>query len=423
MDDHDIVILGAGYAGLMCAARLSGQTKGGQISIALVNRSPDFVERLRLHEGLADPDFSPAARVRPLAEFIRRCVADFIEGSVVEIDRVGCIVHVDSPSGNRSLKYSRLVIALGSQVNNRRVPGVAKHAYVLDPGGPRGQPELRRRLAALAGKAPRFVVVGGGATGMEVAAELARVATGSVCIVEAGPFAAFATPKVRRFLRGAVERANIEVIENARIQRVESSRLISSVGALACELCVWCGGFRGSDVVMAAGLDVDGHGRVRVDPFLRSLSDPSIFVIGDACQPVEWHGAPARMSAFFALTTGAHVADTIARLYAGRRGARPFGFWTYGQAIAVGGEAVGFATIPYDRQIGPIYRRGTAFFLRWFFVWVLARLITLSPRFPRMPFWLGRGAYRGRAVARYAAPLPIGVSRWHTKEAPKAIGS
>jgi hypothetical protein len=112
------------------------------------------------------------------------------------------------------------------------------------------------------------------------------------------------------------------------------------------------------------------------------------------------------MSAFFALATGAHVADTIARLHRARQ-PRPFGFWTYGQAIAVGREAVGFATIPYDRQIGPIYRKRTAFFLRWFFVWFLVRLIAIVRRFPALPFWLGRRAYRQRAVEAYSPPPPF----------------
>jgi hypothetical protein len=68
------------------------------------------------------------------------------------------------------------------------------------------------------------------------------------------------------------------------------------------------------------------------------------------------------------------------------------------------GRQWGLPTIPYDRQVGPIYRRRTAFFLRWFFVWLLVRLIAMARRYPRLPFWLGRGAYRRKSAARYAAP-------------------
>jgi hypothetical protein len=128
---------------------------------------------------------------------------------------------------------------------------------------------------------------------------------------------------------------------------------------------------------------------------------------GDACIPVEHCGAPPRMSAFFALTTGAHVADTIARMHAGMHAGnrpRPFGFWTWGQAITVGCEAVGFATIPHDCQVGPIYRKRTALRLRSFFIWLLVRLTGLQRRLRALPFWLGRGAWSRKALRRYAPP-------------------
>jgi NADH:ubiquinone reductase (H+-translocating) len=306
-------------------------------------------------------------------------------------------------AGPRCLNYVRLVVALGSRVDTHAVPGIDEHAYTLDATGPRGQPELKRRLAALAGMGPRIVVVGGGATGIEVAAELKCVDGARVTIVETGEFAGFATGRERKHLIEAAGRAGIEIRQKLRVESVEPSLLTTSAGEIPFDVCVWCGGFRGQDVVAASGFDIDDRARVRVDPYLRALSDPSVFVAGDACMPIEWHGAPARMSAFFALTTGAHVADTIARLHLGRR-ARPFGFWTYGQAVAVGQEAVGFATMPYDRQVGPIYRKRAAFFLRRFFVWLLVRLIAIARRYPRLPFWLGRGAYRRKAAARYAAP-------------------
>jgi NADH dehydrogenase FAD-containing subunit len=178
---------------------------------------------------------------------------------------------------------------------------------------------------------------------------------------------------------------------------------VTSAGDLPCDVCIWCTGFAGQPVIRDSGLETDAAARIRVDPYLRALGDPFVFAAGDACIPVERCGAPPRMSAFFALTTGAHVADTIARMHAGRR-PRPFGFWTWGQAIGVGQEAVGFATIPYDHQIGPIYRGRTAFRLRSFFVWLLVRLIGLQRRFPALPFWLGRGAYRRKEVRHYAPP-------------------
>ena len=404
MDEFDVVVLGAGYAGLMCAVRLAGRTRG-KLRIALVNERAAFVERLRLHEGIACADPVAKPRLPDLRTFLAGTGCAFVEGTAIAIERATSAVEVETAGGRRRLSYARLVIALGSRVDTGMVPGGAEHAFALDPKGPLGQVDLRRKLASL-GPLPRIVVAGGGATGIEVAAELKQLDGAEVTIVEAGRFAAFATEPVRRLLADAVARAGIEVVEGVRIMAIEATGVATTRGRIACDLCVWCGGFRGQDIVAAAGLDADRRGRIKVDPYLGALSDPHVFAAGDACLPVEWHGAPARMSAFFALATGAHVADTIARLHRGRR-PRPFGFWTYGQAIAVGREAVGFATIPYDRQIGPIYRKRTAFFLRWFFVWFLVRLIAIVRRFPALPFWLGRRAFRRKAVAPYGLPPPL----------------
>jgi 2-polyprenyl-6-methoxyphenol hydroxylase-like FAD-dependent oxidoreductase len=65
-DAFDVIVLGAGYAGLMCAARLAGQTRKRGLRTALVNRDGQFCERLRLHERAAEPAFRPPARLPPL---------------------------------------------------------------------------------------------------------------------------------------------------------------------------------------------------------------------------------------------------------------------------------------------------------------------------------------------------------------------
>jgi len=402
MDAFDVVILGAGYAGLTCAVRLAGRTKKQRLRIALVSEGEFFLERLRLHEGLAEPGLVLAARLPRLRDFMAGSGYVFIQGEVREIDRAERRVRLDTSDGARLLSYGHLVIALGSRAFTT-TPGADRHAYVLDAAGPRAQPELKRRLASLDMPEPRIVVVGGGATGIEVAAELVQVRSAHVTILEAGNFASFATSAVKKRLAEAVDRAGVVVRNHVRVEAVELDRVVTSTGDIPCDVCVWCAGFAGQPVVRATGFEMDAAGRIRVDPYLRALDNPFVFAAGDACIPVEWCGAPPRMSAFFALTTGAHIANTIARMHAGKR-PRPFGFWTYGQAIAVGPEGVGFATIPYDRQIGPIYRKRTALLIRSFFVWLLVRLIGLQRRFPALPFWLGRGAYRRKEVGRYAPP-------------------
>lgn len=324
MDAFDVVILGAGYAGLTCAARLAGRVRRQGLRIALVNKREHFLERLRLHEGLTEPGFILPPRLPKLTDFLAGSGCTLVQGEVSEIDRAGHSIRLDTSDGERSLSYGQLIIALGSHTAPAP-PGADRHAYVLDAEGPHAQPELRRRLAALTAPQPRLVVVGGGATGIEVAAELVRVRGAQVTIVESGTFASFATPAVKKRLVEAVGRAGVLVREHVRVEAVEPDHVVTSAGDMPCDVCVWCAGFAGQPVVRAAGFEMDTAGRIRVDPWLRALGDPLVFAVGDACIPVERCGAPPRMSSFFALTTGAHVADTIARICAGTR-PKPFGF-------------------------------------------------------------------------------------------------
>jgi len=407
--EREVVILGGGYAGLMCALRLAGRTRKDPLRITLVDRRDRFLERLRLHERLANPDYVPPARLPPLREVTAEFGCVFVQGEVRAIDRAGRRVTVETPQGTRHLCYSQLVIALGSRVQTA-VPGVERYAYVLETTGARGLSELKRRLRVFAGKKPHILVVGSGPMGIEAAAELSEFEGARVTIVGSGAFAAFATPSVRTHLAEALTRRGIEVREALTVTAVHIDHIATDGGDLAYDLCLWCAGFAGPRLASDAGLETEADGRIRVDPYLRALCDAAVYAAGDACLPVEWHGAPARMSAFFALTTGAHVADVIGDCYKRKR-PRPFGFWTYGQAIAIGREAVGFATIPYDEQVGPVYRKRPGFHLRRFFVWLLARLIIIVGRLPWLPFWLGRGAYRRDLAHRYDSPADSALRR------------
>jgi NADH dehydrogenase FAD-containing subunit len=168
------------------------------------------------------------------------------------------------------------------------------------------------------------------------------------------------------------------------------------MGPFDFDVCVVAAGFTASHNLANTDLPTGSGGRILVDPHLRSIADPTIYAAGDAALPVEPCGAPPRMSAFFALATGAFVASAIADEMAGRR-QRRFGFWTYGQAIGLGGDAVGFASFPHDRPVGPLYTGRIGYWLRHFFVWVLFQLLRLEMRRPGLPFYLGQSLRRTRA--------------------------
>ena len=94
MNKFDVLIVGAGYAGLMCALRLAARVKGRPVKIGVVNPSAGFVERLRLHEGLADG----ASLLRPLDlhHVLKKTGIALIAGRVVSLDRAAQRVGVET---------------------------------------------------------------------------------------------------------------------------------------------------------------------------------------------------------------------------------------------------------------------------------------------------------------------------------------
>jgi NADH dehydrogenase FAD-containing subunit len=299
---------------------------------------------------------------------------------------------VESRTGETRLSYDHLVYALGSTIDCQSVRGVQDHAYRLTPTGPFSAAALRLILPDVAAKGGHLVVVGGGATGIEAAAEFKDAYPQlEVSLVAHGEFGAFTTPKVARYMRKALNRLRVQVVDRTTVTAVESGRvLIEADAPIACDLCLWTGGFRVSALARDAGIRVNALGQVLVDPFLRSISHPNVIAIGDAAKPVANPGAPMRMSAVTAVITGAHAADCLAAELKGRQ-PKPLGFAWLGQGISLGRhDAVGLNNYPDDVQKGPIFTGRLAVGIREFFVRFLSALPAFERRWPGFFIWLGK---------------------------------
>jgi len=402
-----VVVLGAGYAGLMAAIRLAGKNKKRPVKVTLINASDHFVERPRLHETAT----GNAARQKPLADLISSTGINFLRGYVTVIDPVQQSVNLDQNGRRESVAYDYLVYALGSHVDRISVPGVAEYAYTLDAVGPRSAGPLHKRLQELASVAGQVVIVGSGPTGIEVAGEIADAyPTLKVTIVTQGEFGAFKNERVQAYMRGAMDRLKIEVIEGRGVSEVRESELvIVGQDSVPFDVAIWAGGFRAVPLARRAGLQVNERDQILVDPYFRSLSHPDIYVAGDSAQPVQGTGAPLRMALFPALVSGAHVADNLSRAIRGRT-QKPLGFSYYGQGIALGRrDAVGFATYPDDEPIGPLLTGRLGLVVRNFFVWLLLFMLQVERRLPGFFFWLGgkrgrEGAVVGSGRGRFPRP-------------------
>jgi len=385
-----IVIIGAGYAGLLATVRLAGKTHGQNVNITLVNGSEVFVERLRLHQFAANQ----SVEQRPLTTLLQNTGVKFVCGLVSRIDPEGRELVVQAEAETRRIRYDYLLCALGSVIDRDSVPGVRDHAYTLTPSGPLSAVALREALPALNEIGGRLVVCGGGATGIEAAAEFAESYPNlRVQLVTRGEFGMFLNEPVAAYMRLALTRLGAMIQDHTTVTAVRANEIQTEAGMIPHDLCLWAGGFAAPPLARESGLALNERGQVLVDPFMRSVSHSEIFAVGDAAHPIEEPGVKVRMSAFAATIMGAHGADCLSATLQGKT-LRPLSFAYFGQGVALGRhDAIGFNIYPDDRPRAPYFTGRAGYEIREFFVRLLADVAKIERRWPGFFLWVGKGRY------------------------------
>ena len=364
---HRVLIIGGGAGGLELATRL-GDSLGrqGKAHVTLVDRARTHLWKPLLHEVAAGSMDVHAHQLDYLAQ-ARWHHFRYVPGALAGLDRTAREVLIDTLRDDtgaeilpkRRLPYDSLIIAIGSLCNDFGTPGVQSHAFTLENAW---QANLfHRRLVntcfranyANDGRVIRINIVGAGATGVELAAELhntLRVLTAyglehfvpdrqiRIAIVEAGPrilaglpdYLADATMKT-------LQELGIDVLLNERVTAVREDGLTTASGKdLPGQFCVWAAGIR-CDPVLAtlAGLEVNRINQLAVRETLQTTSDENIFAIGD-CAAAPWRDGrmvpPRAQSAHQMATT---VAASIQRRLKGQAPVR-FRSRDFGSLVSLG---------------------------------------------------------------------------------------
>lgn len=274
-----VLVLGGGFAGLwsaLSAARARDEF-GAECEIVLVNDTPFHSIRVRNYEA----DLSDT-RV-PLDEVLGPVGVNRIEAEVTEIDvaqrRVTC--------GSETVPYERLVFALGSRLARPPIPGLAEHGFDVDTYA--GAMRLNAHIAALGKKPSTVLVVGGGLTGIEAAAEMpsklraAGVETPRVILADhaariGSDMGEGAVPVIEQALEslGVERRGGVSVIA------VDAAGVTLDGGArIAADTVVWCAGMRAHPLTAQFPVERDRAGRLPVEPTLKIKGLSAEFAAGD----------------------------------------------------------------------------------------------------------------------------------------------
>ncbi len=296
----------------------------------------------------------------------------------------------------RELEYDYLVYALGSMTDRHSTPGVAEYAYTLAPRGPLSAAALRERLPELGARGGQVVVCGAGATGIETAAQVASVYPRiQVSLLTRGAFAGSWNQSVADAIRQRLSRLGVQIIEQRKVRAVQERRVVlDQERELECDLCIWAAGFVVQPLAREAGLSVNERDQILVDPFLRSVSHPEIYAIGDAAMPRENPGVPhVRMSAFTAGIMGAHGADCLSAVLEGSP-PKPLSFAYLAQAIALGRHhGIFFPLTAEDRPIPPYITGWLGSLARKGAVGFVVAATLWQRHFPGLFVWVGKKRY------------------------------
>ena len=368
-DAPRVIVIGAGFAGLTAVKEL--HRVGAQV--LLIDRNIYSTFQPLLYQ-VATGGLNPGDVAYPLRTLARKKAARFRPGELAAIDPAGRRITLTDGS---VLGYDYLVLGTGVSAAYYGVTGAAEHTFGLytrhDAVALRDH--IMARLERLdmeghgRGRGVHFTVVGGGATGVELAGALAELrddadafpevdrADVHIRLVEMAPalLAPF-HPKLQRYALAELRRRGVDVHLDTKISEITGDRVILANGdELPSDVTVWAAGVSAPAGVQAWGLPQGHGGRIEVGPDLRVAGQDRIFATGDVAL-IE--GQPLPQLAQPAIQSGRHAAEQIALLMAGRP-TKPFHYHDKGIMATIGRRAA-VVQFPHGARL-----RGTLAWLAW----------------------------------------------------------
>lgn len=413
---HHVVVVGAGFGGLELVRGL----EGAPVRITLVDRRNHHLFQPLLYQ-VATAALTTSDIAWPIRSLVsKRKDVTTLLAEVQGVDPDTRTVQLD---GNQTLTYDTLVLATG-----------ARHAYFghdeWEPHAPglktlEDATMLRRRMLTAFERAERetdpavrealltFVVIGGGATGVELAGTLVELARETlagdfrhidttktrVVLIEGSPrvLAAF-VPELSAYAQTALEKLGVEVFTGTPVSECDARGIVFGGQRIAARTIIWAAGVQASPAAKWLQASADRAGRLQVEPDMTVAGHPEIFAIGDTSSLHDSDGKPVPGIAPAAKQEGLYVSEVIKARLRGQQDHASFVYKHAGSLATIGKRA---AVIDFGRiklkgglawwiwGLAHIYfligvRNRLAVALSWLWSYVgrqrTARLITQVPR-------------------------------------------
>lgn len=380
-----LVIVGGGAGGAELAAALGRRFGRSTMNVALVDREGSHLWKPRLHE-VAAGLLAAGEEATSYLALARANHFRFHMGALTALDPVEKTISISAVKdvhggellGPREFRYDTLVLAFGSQVNDFGVPGVTEHCYMLDSGEQALAFQtclLEKALRVSAGVVDRLRVgiVGAGATGVELAAELHHAVSAmhrfgglmppeklDVTVIDMAPrVLPHSDPATSAFAAQTLESMDVSIRLNAGVEQVTAEGFVlKGGGVVPCDLKVWASGVIGRPIASTlAGLQVDRSRRITCDGHLRCEGLADVYALGDCAlvQDQKTHRAlPATAQV-------AHQQATyLAQLFSApsREAHAPFCYRPRGSLVSLGSHQPAAGELPVPKH-SPITFRGT----------------------------------------------------------------
>jgi NADH:ubiquinone reductase (H+-translocating) len=382
-----IVIVGGGFAGLAAARAM----RHADAEIVLIDRRNHHIFQPLLYQ-VATALLSPADIATPIRQLeVKQRNLSVLLGEVTGVDVAAHTIDASSQDlGVRKIAFDYLVVATGMRPSYfghdefaRNAPGLKN---LSDAEMIRSKILTAFELAATTedeserARQMTFVLVGAGPTGVELAASLAQMvrvtlrgnfrridpSKSAIFLLDAGNrvLPTFAEPLSRRVTR-RLTNLGVEVLTGVKVESIDERGVIAGGTRIPSATVLWAAGVAASPIPKMLGTKTDRAGRVLVDPFLKVVDAPGVFVVGGAASVMQdEHPVPGVAQA--AVQEGRYVGRLIAKELKGRNVKRPFRYLDKGSMAVVGKNYA-------------VLERGwlrTSGFLTWL-VWAFVHILSL----------------------------------------------